>query len=102
MTFRTLYLAVLILFLLAFTASGVNPKQNVAYAAYVDPALKTELTDSAQVSVIVSGTDTNELKKLVQQHGGLITSDLWLINAVTVDISPEKISALASNREFKP
>lgn len=59
--------------------------------AYVDPALVGQTAD--QVSVIVSGSGA---ARAVEAVGGVVTDDLWLIDAVAAKVPASAMSALAA------
>ena len=61
--------------------------------AYVEPAL---LSEAGKVSVIVTAGDSQAASRAVQQVGGQVTSDLWLINAVGASIPADRLQLLAT------
>ncbi|NTW02769.1 MAG: S8 family peptidase [Oscillochloris sp.] len=60
--------------------------------AYVDPALTSQAAVGT-VSVIVSGSNA---ARAVEAVGGLVTDDLWLINAVAAQVPASVVSVLAT------
>ncbi|MGD2156754.1 MAG: PQQ-binding-like beta-propeller repeat protein, partial [Anaerolineales bacterium] len=56
---------------------------------YIEPGLTAG--GSAITSVIVTGSSSNYASRAVEQHGGQITSDLWLIDAVAADVPSDQI-----------
>ncbi|RME51400.1 MAG: hypothetical protein D6790_20000, partial [Caldilineae bacterium] len=63
-------------------------------SAYVDPAVRQSTQDV--LSTIVTADSSQHAAKLVEQVGGRVTSDLWLIDAVGALLSPHQVEALAA------
>ena len=64
-------------------------------AAYVESGLLT--AETAAVSVIVTGSDAAAAAQAVEQAGGVVTSDLWLIDAVAATVNADRVAALAAD-----
>ena len=69
-------------------------------AAYVEPILLT--TQATTLSVIVTADDAAVAARAVEQVGGQISSDLWLIDAVAATIPADQVEALASHLGCAP
>ena len=67
-------------------AVGYNGVEHNADAGdiYVDPALLSDQSDV--LSVIVTASDSSQAAIAVEQAGGQVTSDLWLIKHVAAEL----------------
>lgn len=90
--YRKLRLALLALAALAMLAVPAPPATRAAQA-YLDPALAGS---SAAASVIVSAPDTAAAARAVRSAGGVVTSELWLIDAVAATVPAARPAALAA------
>ncbi len=88
--FHILTLVVLIV-LLAGSLPGRLPARD---AAYVEPSLFASA--AASLPVIVTATNWQEAAHAVQQLGGQVTSNLWLIDAVAATIPARQVRTLAA------
>ena len=61
--------------------------------AYVESSLLS--AEEKTLSVIVTAKDSQTAARAVERAGGSVTSDLWLINAVSANVPTEKINSLA-------
>jgi len=71
-----------------------QPSTPVQEAAYVEPGLLSP--EAKTLSVIVTADDSGAAARAVERVGGLVTSDLWLIDAVAATISTSQLEALAA------
>ena len=69
--------------------------RRAANGAYVEPGLLA--AEAATVSVIVTAADAATAAAVVEAAGGLVTSDLWLIDAVAATVASDAIAELAAD-----
>ncbi len=70
------------------------PTQAPAASAYLDPSLAGQ---TARQSVIVTASSAAAAAVAVQRAGGLVTSELWLIDAVAADLPAAAVTRLAAD-----
>ncbi len=91
----------LITILLTIGLSSQSPSPLPTSSHYVEPALLTQVNSVAQLqshqltaprsfSVIVTATDAAIAARAVEQIGGQVTSQLWLIDAVGARAYPPR------------
>jgi outer membrane protein assembly factor BamB len=78
-----------------FILKSPAPGQN---SPYLHPALLW--TRSEAIPVIVTADDSSAAVRAVEAVGGVVTSDLWLIDAVAATLSTNQIEALISSAEI--
>ncbi len=64
-------------------------------AAFVEPAL---LRGNGEQSVIVTARTSQQAAAGVRRHGGVVTSELWIVNAVAARLMPHAIGAVAREK----
>jgi hypothetical protein len=76
-------------------AFSVSLSGQPAETAYVDASL----SDSADslISVIITADSADTAVAAVEQVGGQVTSNLWLVDAVGATVSPAQLKALAAS-----
>jgi hypothetical protein len=92
--------ALVLIVVLAFLTAV--PTGNVAAttaANYIDPNLQAIAATNDHASMIVTATSSAEAAAAVASVGGIVTSDLWLIDAVGADIPTSAIQTLAAQPE---
>ena len=87
--------SLLILIMVTFTAcvGGTIPVSQLNQS-YVEPSLWTAETDS--LAVIVTADDSHQAAKIVERVGGVVASDLWLIDAVSATVPADQLKSLAA------
>lgn len=70
------------------------PPQTPAAAAYLDPSLAAQ---SGPQAVIVTAASAAAAAQAVQAAGGLVTSELWLIDAVAAEVPATALAQLAAH-----
>ncbi|MDZ4717359.1 MAG: S8 family peptidase [Roseiflexaceae bacterium] len=93
MLYRTNTLLTIIIAITLLTSGSVAHATTVGPVAYVESAIAQ--SQDAKQSVIVTATSPERATQAVQQVGGVITSDLWLIDAVAADVPTSKLNLLA-------
>lgn len=91
--YRHLRLALLTLAALAMLAMPARPART-SPSAYLDPALSS--ASAASLSVIVSAADSAAAASAARSVGGVVTSELWLIDAVAATIPAARVADLAA------
>ena len=75
------------------------PTAPIREAAYVEPDLVSR--EGEALSVIVTAEDSQAAARAVEQVGGLVTSDLWLIDAIAAIIPTRQLQALAQEPDIQ-
>lgn len=65
--------------------------------AYIEPSLHEQ---SGSLSLIVSATSSERARQAVEQVGGTVTTDLWLIQAVGATVPATRLSELAAQPDI--
>ena len=87
------YLLIFLLVTLSAGVSGTSPISPIDQS-YVEPSLWT--AESETLAVIVTAGDSRQAAQIVERTGGQVTSDLWLIEAVSATVPAEQLKALAA------
>lgn len=90
---RKITLLVIILIILAGNAIVPQTRRGSQGQAYVDSSLQSEA--AGLVSVIVTAATSSQAVQAVRELGGVIRSELWLIDAVSASLPRQQIDRLA-------
>ena len=91
---RSHFFAPFSLLLVLLLLGGCLPPATPARpSTYTDPSLLAATQES--LSVIVSAHSAEAASEAVKRSGGVVTSDLWLIDAVAATVTPQQLPALA-------
>ena len=74
-------------------ASACTPVSDSG-GTYIEPALLSH--DTAEISVLVTSSNSESARQAVERAGGKVTSELWLIDAVAATIPTDQLQALAA------
>jgi len=87
------YLFIVLLVTLTACVGGTPPVSQ-SDQSYVEPSLWT--VEANSLTVIVTAEDSQQAAKLVEQAGGRVVSDLWLIDAVSATVPADRLETLAA------